>query len=147
LASEVGKNSLDRSKPMREAALNPAITIIAGEIGLWARNTTYSFRTTAIVETRRVEGTEFAQQLAGHVPGGTAICSYDAVGLSDVDITALRLGEEGISRAEIRTMFAQINTPKVDITRALMEDLKEYVSREMRSHERYIQAESAFNDR
>lgn len=42
LASAVGKNQLMSDKPMREAALNPALRIMAGEVGLWSRNTTYS---------------------------------------------------------------------------------------------------------
>jgi hypothetical protein len=99
LASAAGKNQHILDKPMREVALNTALKIMAHEVRLWSCNTTYFFRRTAIVETRRVEeGTGFAQQLAGYVPGGLAIYVYDVGGLADLDITAMRLGEDGITR-------------------------------------------------
>jgi hypothetical protein len=82
---------------MSEVVLNLALKTMAHEVGLWSRNITYSFRRTAIVETRRVEGTGFAQQLAGYVPGGLAIYAHDIGGLADLDITA-HLGEAGITR-------------------------------------------------
>lgn len=66
-----------------------------------------------------MEGTEFAQQLAGHVPGGLAIYAYDVGGLADLDVVAMRLGESGYTRDEIRSTFSQINTAKVDMTALL----------------------------
>ena len=147
LASAVGKNTLIPDKAMREAALNPALRIMADEVGLWSRNTTYSLRRTAIVETRRMKGTEFAQQLAGHVPGGLAIYAYDVDGVMDVDVVAMRLGESSTSREEIRSIYAQINTVKVDVTALLKKELLGYVEENMRTHDEYIKAENLLNER
>jgi integrase len=147
LASDVGRNQLLPEKPMREAALNPVLKAISTDVGLWERNTTYSLRRTAIVETRRLEGTEFAQQLAGHIPGSTTIYAYDDSPLSDVDMTALRLGEQGMSREDIRKTFSQMNTARIDNTAGLRAELKEFVEAEMRAHERYIHAEKLLDDR
>jgi hypothetical protein len=54
---------------MRSGALNPKLQDWCIEIGLFARNTYYSFRRTAIVETRRRDGSEAARDLAFHKPG------------------------------------------------------------------------------
>lgn len=46
--------------PMHERSLNPKLQDMCQRIGLYARNTVYSLRRTAIIETRRTEGTEVA---------------------------------------------------------------------------------------
>jgi hypothetical protein len=67
----------------------------------------YSWRRTAIVETRRAEGIEAARDLAGHCSGSNAIYAYDEIGLSDKDVNAARLGEAQVPRDVLRKMFHQ----------------------------------------
>lgn len=132
---------------MKEAELKPAIMMMASKISLWARNTTYSFRRIAIFKSRRLEGAEFFQHLAGHVHGGLAIYVHDIGGLSDLDITAMCLGELGIERDEIRDIFWQINTTRIDVTVILGHELTEYVEETVRAHADYHIAGCFWNER
>jgi hypothetical protein len=69
---------IDVFKPMRSSALNPKLQDLCISIGLLARNTYYSFRRTAIVETRRKHGSEAARDLAFHKPGMYCIIIHHA---------------------------------------------------------------------
>ncbi|KAK6431995.1 hypothetical protein LTR95_011842 [Oleoguttula sp. CCFEE 5521] len=104
---QAGKLVVDRA--MNEHTLNDKLREMCIMVGLLSHFSMYSLRRSAIIETRRSSGTEFAKELAGHKPYSTAIVSYDNVGLADVDITALRLGEDAgmVSRQTIRDMFSQ----------------------------------------
>jgi hypothetical protein len=95
--------------PMRGRALNPKLQQMCRMIGLTRRNTMYSFRRTAIKETRRdpLGGTAAARELAGHAPASNSLWAYDNEGLGAVDITAFRLREEALSSNEITRMFSQ----------------------------------------
>jgi hypothetical protein len=73
----------------------------------------YSLRRTAIIETRRIEGTEAARELANHRPGSGTIQIYDDKGLAEIDITATQLGEVAVSRDEIRKIFHIATTARV----------------------------------
>lgn len=100
------------TEAMRERALNPMLQEVCTAVGLLQRNTMYSLRRTAIIETRRKHSTETAQELAGHVPFGQAIFSYDHQPLADLDITNDRLDLMTYSSAEMRRMFSQANTAR-----------------------------------
>jgi hypothetical protein len=92
---------------MHERSLNPKLQDICQRIGLYARNTLYSLRRTAIIETRRSAGTEQAQELAAHKMQGVAVYSYDHLILEDFDISNARNNKGTIDRAGIRQMFSQ----------------------------------------
>ncbi|KAK6429522.1 hypothetical protein LTR95_014330 [Oleoguttula sp. CCFEE 5521] len=101
------------TRAMTEIQLSPKVQSICVAVGLLGRNTIYSFRRTAIVDTRRKHGTEVSQELAGHVMGGTSIYSYDNMFLADQDLANDRNDLPVIDRKAIRTMFAQVNTDRV----------------------------------
>ncbi|KAF7920463.1 hypothetical protein EAE99_008077 [Botrytis elliptica] len=108
-------DSLFEAKAMKTAALNPRLSTTLLTLGFVQRFTMYSFRRTAIIETRQNEGTEEARELATHAPGTTSIYAYDNIGNSDKDITAVRLGESAVAREEIRRLFNQALQVKADI--------------------------------
>jgi hypothetical protein len=97
------------SEPMHESALNPKLREMCTMVGLLARNSMYSWRRGAIVDSRRKQGTEMSSELANHVQGGKSIYSYDS-GLGDVDFSNIRMGLEGKDRESIRKMFDQAST-------------------------------------
>jgi hypothetical protein len=92
---------------MKQTSLNDRLQLTCSDVGLYQRLTMYSWRRTAILETRRAEGIEAARDLAGHRSGSNSIYAYDNIGLSDKDINAARLGEEQVSRSDLRKMFDQ----------------------------------------
>lgn len=66
---------IDVNTAMREYSLNPKLQSMCRSVGLLEQNTIYAFRRTAITETRREMGTEFARELAGHKPNTSSIVS------------------------------------------------------------------------
>ncbi|KAF2733773.1 hypothetical protein EJ04DRAFT_564779 [Polyplosphaeria fusca] len=82
------------NRPMAFGGLNAELQDMCEQVGLYKRNVFYSFRRTALTETRRRDGLESARELAGHVPDTNSIFQYDARGLADMDITAFRLQEQ-----------------------------------------------------
>ncbi|TGO43982.1 hypothetical protein BCON_0680g00020 [Botryotinia convoluta] len=108
-------DTLFETKAMKTAGLNARLKTTLLTLGFVQRFTMYSFRRTAIIETRQNEGTEEARELATHAPGTTSIYAYDNIGNSDKDITAVRLGEPGVAREEIRRLFNQALQVKADI--------------------------------
>jgi hypothetical protein len=55
------RETLIEDQGMREHALNDRLRKTCDDLGLYARFTMYSLRRTAIIETRRSEGTEAAK--------------------------------------------------------------------------------------
>jgi hypothetical protein len=102
-------------KPMHENSLNPKLREMCDLVGLFARNTVYSFRRGAIVDHRRKLGTERAQELAGHAMQGNAIYSYDDTGLVELDLANTRAGSKATDEAYIREMFSQANSKRFDL--------------------------------
>ncbi|KAF7943856.1 uncharacterized protein EAE97_005926 [Botrytis byssoidea] len=80
---------------MREPALNPRLQTTLSALGFFQYFTMYSFRRTAIVDTRQVEGTEEARELTIHISSTASIYAYDKVAMADKDITSVRLGING----------------------------------------------------
>ena len=60
-------------------------------VGLYHRNTTYSFRRTALTEARREAGTELAKMLAILHPDSNTISVYDNEGLEDVGMSSFQI--------------------------------------------------------
>lgn len=92
---------------MRELSLNPKLQTICTSVGLLEHDTMYSLRRFAIVETGRSEGTELVRDPAGHKPNSASRISYDDVGLTDVDISALSTENKPNDRKETRSAFEQ----------------------------------------
>ena len=59
-------SGIEPLKPMRSGSLNDKLPSLCTMIGILDRNTYYSFRRTAIIETRRDSGLEGARELAFH---------------------------------------------------------------------------------
>jgi hypothetical protein len=142
---------LDPKRPMRVSALNPKLQSICLEVGLLLHNTMYSWRRTAIIETRRAEGTELAKEIAHHDLDGNSIFIYDNIGLGDLDVTAMRLGQRGLSREQVRTMFSQAataryrpTTPTAPMT--LKQRLREETGERMRHTGDYRAMEEQFKE-
>ncbi|KAK4569751.1 hypothetical protein LTR86_002720 [Recurvomyces mirabilis] len=144
---------------MKERPLNEKLQQMCRMTGLLNSFTMYSLRRTAIIETRRTEGTEMAKELAGHNPYSTAIISYDNVGLGDVDITALRLGdkESMVSRQKLRDMFSQSRIAKfqpeaaassssTDAGATLSTVINERTKAAMQADQEYIDIETELSD-
>jgi hypothetical protein len=109
LSNQAG--ALEVDTPMRDSSLNPKLRAMCESVGLFEYNTYYSFRRTAIIETRRLHGTEAAKNLAMHRQHADTISAYDQVGLGDLDMTAYQLGETAaMDRSEIRKFFSQSAT-------------------------------------
>jgi hypothetical protein len=83
------------------------------QVGLFSRNTSYSFRKGAIVDQRRKRGTESAKELAGHSADGNTIRVYDEDNVADADIANIRHGSEATSQESMRKMFSQATTKRV----------------------------------
>jgi hypothetical protein len=100
--------NLNLAEGMREKALNGKLREMCDLVDLFGRNTTYSFRRGAIVDTRRKSGTETAQTLAGHtLLSGNTIRVYDEYRLADRDIADIKDGSETTSQASIRKVFSR----------------------------------------
>lgn len=146
---------LDINTPMREFSLNPKLQQMCRFVGLLEHNTIYAFRRTAITEVRRDQGTEFARQMAGHKPNTNSITAYDVQGVSDVDITSLRV-EGGdspgkFSRQAIRDAFAQAKVSRVgaeyeNVSFALQEQLQDRATAAMQADEEFISIERELDD-
>jgi hypothetical protein len=99
---------------MKESSLNPKLREICDLVGLFERNTMYSFRRTALVESRRTSGTEFAREVANHTVDGDSIWAYDHDSLEDFDMTNFRLkNDSSVSRESLRQRFSQAETRRV----------------------------------
>ncbi len=109
-------NTLLQNQPMHEKHLTPKLQEMCTAVGLLQRNTMYSLRRTAITESRRKHGTEHAQDLAFHARGGASIYAYDDLAYQDFDIANDRNNLDGMSRTQIREMFSQAATSRIDIT-------------------------------
>lgn len=94
LVQATQSGELDVTKAMKEAALNTDLRRTAIDIGMLERVSMYSFRREAIIEMQRAMGTELARTLANHIPDSGTVLTYDVTGISGLDVTALRLGEE-----------------------------------------------------
>ncbi|KAF2271518.1 uncharacterized protein EI97DRAFT_487294 [Westerdykella ornata] len=106
--------SIVPNKGMTPEALNDKLKELCRRIGLLKRNTYYSLRRTAIIETRRTHGEAAARNLAFHVPDSGSLFAYDNVGFGDEDMTAFRLGEEnGMTRKEIGEYFSQARIARI----------------------------------
>lgn len=135
---------------MQSNALNEKLNKLCVSIGLTDRNSYYSFRRSAIIETRRKHGTEAAKDIAFHQPAANSLFFYDNVGMGDQDITALRLGvEAGMSRDEVKEFYAQykrrVVIPSNSSTGVDKETLKSIIDKEvkdgLKDDEEYIGAE------
>jgi hypothetical protein len=149
-ANQAGELEVDH--PMQTQALNEKLNKLCVSIGLYQRNTYYSLRRSAIIETRRKHGTETAKDLALHKATGNSLLFYDNVGMGDVDINAMRLGHEaGMSRDQVRDFYSQYKT-RIDMSSdsdAVFDkvNLKTSIDREvkdrLRNDEEYIAVETA----
>ncbi|TGO37342.1 hypothetical protein BHYA_0099g00010 [Botrytis hyacinthi] len=85
----------------------------------------YSFRKTAIAETRQLEGTEEARELAIHAPSTASIYAYDKVSMADKDITtkAKRQRSHFLAESEIKD-FVRLGC-EVDV--ACIAAFREYI--------------------
>lgn len=110
-------------RPMNESQLTPKLQEMCNAVGLMERNTMYSLRRTAITESRRTHGTEHAQDIAFRVRGGGSTYSYNDTAFQDFDIANDRHNLEGFSRTEIRQMFSQAATSRVEAGPAPLTDV------------------------
>lgn len=137
---------------MHESSLNPQLQKMCELVGLFARNTMYSLRRTAITEVRRDSGTEAARELAAHVPESNSIYAYDDEGLADADVVNARMNLPAMPRSEIRKMFNQVTTARIvvpmeviaaqsqlgDAGKGLQEHLNSEASARARADEEYV---------
>ncbi|KAF2279952.1 uncharacterized protein EI97DRAFT_477460 [Westerdykella ornata] len=107
VAVDVQGRRLLLDTPMKENALNPKLGDMCIDVGLFQRNTMYSLRRAAISETKRRVGSESARELANHRPDGSSLYAYAHRGFADVDITAFRLQEQGLTTEEVAALFRQ----------------------------------------
>lgn len=75
----------------------------------------YSFRRTAIAETRRNEDDSMAGQLAYH-QDYTSLDYYDDQGLADLDVSAMRLGLDRMSRNDLRAALSQARVSRIMVS-------------------------------
>ncbi|EMC98256.1 hypothetical protein BAUCODRAFT_23062 [Baudoinia panamericana UAMH 10762] len=144
---------LQVDKALHESGLNPKLQEMCEAVGLFQRNTMYSLRRTAITEVRRKHGTEMAQELAVHIPGGKSLYAYDDETLQDIDLANDRLNLQTMTRAEIRRMFSQSNMARVKFddsimltgpsAQSLQESLRAESIRRARADPQYEAAEDA----
>lgn len=125
--------------PMREGSSNDKLRLVCDNVGLLRRFTMYSFRRTAIIETRRDEGTKEARELASHCPGTASIYAYDNVGFSDKDMTSIRIGGVSVSRAVLRDMFHRAAITPVKSTSTLKLDTAECVKTKLKNATEFVQ--------
>jgi len=108
-------NNIVPTEAMRSAVLNAKLNEMCVAVGLLEHNTMYSFRRTAIIDTRRKLGTEVAREVAGHAPGSFTYAVYDTEQTADLDIAAMRTGDTPvISREAIRDAYKQANVSRID---------------------------------
>jgi len=108
-------NSIVPTQAMLSVALGVKLKQMCVAVGLLEHNTMYSFRRTAIIDTRRKLGTEVAREVAGHAPGSFTYAVYDTEQTADLDIAAMRTGDAPvISREAIRDAFKQANVSRAD---------------------------------
>ncbi|CAN9084703.1 unnamed protein product [Alternaria alternata] len=144
--------NLHPDKEMPSSALNPKLQQLCTGVGLLERNTYYSLRRTAIVETRREHGTEKAKDLAFHVANANSLFFYDNVGFGDLDMQHFRQGgDETMSREEIRKYFSQANLARYQQTddyddASLGQVLNEQVRDRLHNHDEYIAKEQELKD-
>ena len=123
--------------------MNVKLREMCDTVGLLDRNTLYSFRRAAIIETRRTMGTEVAKELAGHNQDSQTIYEYDDEPLEDLDLVNMRLDLEQMSRAELRAMFAQATLARAKIhpanstTESVVERLRKEADLRAREDEEY----------
>lgn len=136
--------TLEPDIAMKGRSLNPKLKQMCVLVGLLSENSMYSFRRTAIIESRRKAGTEMAKELAGHAPTSNSIIFYDTEKLADYDMIAFRLDQEGSSRADIRRVFEQSQVFRIDDTSgpSLEEQLDERASAAMQADEQFVAIES-----
>ncbi|KAK3054943.1 hypothetical protein LTR09_004103 [Extremus antarcticus] len=91
---------------MHESALNLRLQEMRDAIGLFQRDTMHSLRRTAILETRRKEGTKLAQELAHHDTGGQSIFACDNESLEDYDLANERLDLDSANTARVQEDMA-----------------------------------------
>lgn len=138
---------------MRIHALNPKLQQLCVGVGLIERNTYYSLRRTAIIETRRKHGTEAAKDLAFHVASANSLFFYDNVGFGDVDMQQFRVGgADGMSREEVQKFFSQANLARwrsaqeQDQELSLQQVLDQKVKAQLQLHPEYIASELGLKD-
>ncbi|KAK7180359.1 hypothetical protein DPSP01_013128 [Paraphaeosphaeria sporulosa] len=151
---------IDPEKPMNTRALNDKLQKLCASIGLIERNTYYSLRRTAIIETRRKEGKLSAQDLAGHVPTANSLVFYDNMGFGDLDLTRFRLRKDSgevltgneMSREELRDFFSQKNIARIQPEtgsegprKTFKEQVEETANARLRESEEYAATELALN--
>jgi len=110
VASEGITSDIRVETPMRESALNEKLRDMCIKIGLLSYFTIYALGRSCIIEVRRAAGTETAKQVAMHSEFSNTIVAYDTMGLADLDITALRMSEGGMSRDELMAAFSESKT-------------------------------------
>jgi hypothetical protein len=115
VAAETQSGAIKVEQAMRLGAANPKLQDMCVKVGIASYVSLYALRRTAILEMRRTEGTEMAKDLAGHAQRSETISTYDVFGLKDLDITAVRLGDDPVKRDEMRKMFslATLNRPTI----------------------------------
>lgn len=107
----VDRSGKTTNQAMKFQALNPKLQDMCLLAGLSKRNTMYSFRRTAIQEPLRHHGKAEAAMLANHTPGDTrALRRYTERDREEVDLTAMRLGEQGMARDGAAAIWRQSNS-------------------------------------
>lgn len=94
-------------------ALNVKLREMCDLVGLYRRNTIYSFRRGAIGDQRMKRGTEAAKELVNHSADGNTIRVYDEDSVAAEDIANIRHGLEATSQESMRKMFLQATTKRV----------------------------------
>jgi hypothetical protein len=107
-------NGLDVTRAMKTDALNTKLHQVCTDVGILARNTMYSFRRSAIIDTSRKFGQDAARALAGHSAGSNSYFFYDTDLTRTCDIGAERIGEMPIDRADVRDFLKRFQAPRVD---------------------------------
>jgi hypothetical protein len=104
--------TLNPTEPIHKKALNSKLREMCDLVGLYRRNTIYSFRRGAIVDQRRKRSTEAAQAIAKHVMDSNTIIHYDD-NLTDQDLANIRHGSDATDRDVIREIFSQATFMRV----------------------------------
>jgi hypothetical protein len=139
--------------PMRADRVSIKLQEMCTFVGLFKRNTLYSFRRCMIQEIRRKHGTEFAKYAAGHGQQSNAIEAYDEDPQADVDWVADRLDLATIDRNDIRRLYSQYVTDRVTPSAknatspgALKDQLLDQVRENVKLDSGYIDCETRFRD-
>lgn len=135
--------SLDPNQQLSYSDISDKLKEMCLLIGLYKRNTFYSFRRTAIVETRRSRGSEAAASPAGY-KDLRSLFYYDLDDMADVDLTSFSSGQEGGVSRELRRYFSQVSLARYQPADRKAPDLKQAiklrVEDELRNNVDYIQA-------